>query len=44
MTKHALRLFYSPNRRTHPLAKTAFVAPDLAPLPKIGPTGWPTAP
>jgi hypothetical protein len=33
MTKHALRLFYSPQRRMHPLAKTQFVEPDLAPLP-----------
>src|SRR3954469_1210730 len=33
MTRHALRLFYSPDRRTHPLAKTTFVEPDLAPLP-----------
>jgi hypothetical protein len=35
MTRHALRLFYSPERRMHPLAKTQFVEPDLAPLPKI---------
>lgn len=33
MTRHALRLFYSPQRRMHPLAKTQFVEPDLAPLP-----------
>jgi hypothetical protein len=33
MTKHALRLFYSPQRRMHPLAKTRFIEPDLAPLP-----------
>ena len=37
MTRHALRLFYSPQRRMHPLAKTEFVAPDLAPLPRIVP-------
>jgi hypothetical protein len=35
MTKHALRLFYSPQRRMHPEAKVRFVEPDLAPLPKI---------
>ena len=35
MTKHALRLFYSPQRRMHPLAKTQFIEPDLAPLPQI---------
>ncbi len=34
-TRHVLRLFYSPERRMHPLAKTQFVEPDLAPLPKI---------
>lgn len=36
MTKHALRFFYSPQQRMHPLAKTQFVEPDLAPLPRIG--------
>jgi outer membrane protein assembly factor BamD (BamD/ComL family) len=36
MTKHALRLFYSPQRRVHPLAKTQFVEPDLTPLPRRG--------
>lgn len=35
MTRHALRLFYSPQQRSHPLAKTQFVEPDLAPLPII---------
>ena len=35
MTRHALRLFYSPQRRMHPLAKSQFIEPDLAPLPKI---------
>jgi hypothetical protein len=35
MTKHALRLFYSPHRRMDPRAKTHFVEPDLAPLPTI---------
>jgi hypothetical protein len=35
MTRHALRLFYSPQQRMHPLAKTQFVPPDLAPLPII---------
>jgi hypothetical protein len=39
MTRHALRLFYSPQRRMHPLAKARFVAPDLAPLPKLPPAG-----
>lgn len=33
MSKHALRLFYSPERRQHPDAKIRFVEPDLAPLP-----------
>jgi hypothetical protein len=33
LTRHALRFFYSPQRRMHPLAKTQFVEPDLAPLP-----------
>ena len=35
MTRHALRLFYSPQRRMHPLAKTQFIEPDLAPLPAL---------
>jgi hypothetical protein len=35
MNKHALRLFYSPRRRMDPAAKTRFVEPDLAPLPRI---------
>jgi hypothetical protein len=35
MTRHVLRLFYSPQRRMDPLAKTQFVEPDLAPLPRI---------
>ena len=35
MTRHVLRLFYSPQHRMHPLAKTQFIEPDLAPLPKI---------
>lgn len=35
VTRHALRLFYSPQRRMDPRAKTEFVEPDLAPLPKI---------
>jgi len=33
--RHALRLFYSPQRRMHPDAKTRFVEPDLAPLPSV---------
>lgn len=35
LSKHVLRLFYSPERRRHPDAKTQFVQPDLAPLPKV---------
>jgi hypothetical protein len=34
LTKHVLRLFYSPERRMQPNAKAEFVAPDLAPLPR----------
>ncbi len=33
LTKHILRLFYSPQRRSHPDAKTRFIEPDLTPLP-----------
>ncbi len=35
MSKHVLRFFYSPQRRMHPLAKTQFIEPDLAPPPRI---------
>ena len=35
MSKHILRFFYSPIRRMHSDAKTKFIEPDLAPLPKI---------
>jgi hypothetical protein len=35
MTRNVLRLFYSPQQRMHPLAKSEFVEPDLAPLPRI---------
>jgi hypothetical protein len=35
MSKHVLRFFYSPQRRMLPAAKTEFIDPDLAPLPKI---------
>lgn len=35
LTKHILRLFYSPERRMQPRAKTEFVEPDLAPLPVV---------
>jgi len=35
LSRHVLRFFYSPRRRMHPLAKTKFVQPDLAPLPRI---------
>ena len=31
--RHVLRLFYSPQHRLHPEAKTTFIPPDLAPLP-----------
>ena len=41
MTRHALRFFYSRDRRTHPLARTRFVEPDLAPLPQIIPAAAP---
>jgi hypothetical protein len=34
-SKHILRFFYSPQRRMHPLAKSQFIEPDLAPLPRI---------
>lgn len=36
LSKHILRLFYSPERRLHPDSKTQFVEPDLAPLPMVG--------
>jgi hypothetical protein len=35
LSRHVLRFFYSPQRRMHPLAKTRFIEPDLAPLPRI---------
>lgn len=35
MTKHVLRLFYSPQRRMHADAKTRFVEPDLTHLPEL---------
>jgi len=35
LSPHILRLFYSPDRRMHPDAKTRFVEPDLTPLPRI---------
>lgn len=35
MTKHALRLFYSPQHRMAPEAKVRFVEPDLAALPRL---------
>jgi hypothetical protein len=38
MTRNVLRLFYSPQRRMHPDAKTRFVGPDLAPLPRLSPS------
>jgi hypothetical protein len=39
MTRHALRLFYSPRQRMHPLAKTQFIPPDLASLPVLNRDG-----
>lgn len=33
MCKHVLRLFYSPERRSHSDAKTRFIEPDLTTLP-----------
>jgi hypothetical protein len=35
LNKHILRLFYSPEQRLHPDAKTKFVEPDLTALPKF---------
>jgi len=34
MSRHILRLFYSPQRRMHPDAKATFIEPDLSPLPR----------
>lgn len=34
LNSQVLRLFYSPERRTHPDAKHKFVEPDLTPLPR----------
>lgn len=34
LQKQVLRLFYSPEQRLRPDAKTSFVEPDLAPLPE----------
>lgn len=34
-SKHILRLFYSPQRRVEPQAKSTFLEPDLAPLPRF---------
>ncbi len=33
LNKHVLRMFYSPERRMHPNARTCFVEPDLTALP-----------
>src|SRR5688500_894511 len=41
MTRHVLPLYYSPERRMHPLAKTQVVEPDLAPLPLLRAHGAP---
>jgi hypothetical protein len=35
LTKHILRMFYSPERRMQLGAKSEFVPPDLAPLPVL---------
>lgn len=35
-----LRLFYSPARRMDPRAKSNFLEPDLAPLPRFPPEPW----
>jgi hypothetical protein len=35
LSRHALRFFYSPQRRMDPRAKLEFLEPDLAPLPRI---------
>ena len=35
MSRHILRLFYSPGQRMHPDAQQKFIEPDLAPLPRI---------
>ena len=35
MTKHVLRVFYSPKQRMDPRAKADFVEPDLTALPRI---------
>ncbi len=35
LDRNILRLFYSPDCRSHPDAKTRFIEPDLAPLPTI---------
>jgi len=39
LTRHVLRFFYSPERRIDGRAKTQFLEPDLAPLPRILSTG-----
>ena len=35
MNSRILRFFYSPARRMHPDARTSYIEPDLAPLPRI---------
>ena len=35
MNRNVLRLFYTPERRTDPRAKSEFLEPDLTPLPRI---------
>ena len=35
LNKHLLRVFYSPEKRLHPDAKSKFIEPDLTSLPKF---------
>lgn len=35
MTRHVLRLFYTPRQMLHPASKDRFVEPDLTPLPRL---------
>ena len=41
LNRNILRLFYSPERRMHPDAKTRFVEPDLTDLPTVPPKSIP---
>jgi hypothetical protein len=44
LNKHVLRLFYSPERRMHPDAKSQFIEPDLTQLPRLQPANDRDAP